>query len=83
MIDHQGRAQISDFDLAITGEITRGEVSGWKRNPGGSVGWQAPEQFKYVKEARQRPVDVYAYACICYLVSCVIIEQSFACTHQL
>jgi serine/threonine protein kinase len=68
LIDSTGNPRISDFGVAILGDLTKGRDTTTGSN--GSEAWMAPERLKdQTTNRKSKAMDVYAFACICYMVS--------------
>jgi serine/threonine protein kinase len=69
-VDSNGHALLADFGLVSVGESTLGRMS-TTNGSGGSMRYMAPERIDPATQAlRRKPaVDVYAFACLSYLVS--------------
>jgi serine/threonine protein kinase len=73
LIDAENHVRIADFGLAIIGDTMKGAFS-TTRSGRGSEGWKAPERYRDDAARYEAPVDIYAYACLCYMVG----HQSFS-----
>jgi serine/threonine protein kinase len=74
-VNAKGHAQIADFGLAVAGDNTGGRPTDIDPHAG-TMRFQAPEQLKGSSPGRRSPVDVYAFACLCYEVSTIVIEHA-------
>jgi serine/threonine protein kinase len=72
VIDEPVRARLTDFGLALLGNTTALAFTN-TRSGRGSLRWMAPERCFNDAARRTQAMDVYAYACVCYYVSSLII----------
>jgi serine/threonine protein kinase len=68
LIGDSRQALISDFGLASTIDATDAPSAGR-----GSGAWLAPERLDKPSGKRTYAMDVYAYACICYMVRLIVL----------
>jgi serine/threonine protein kinase len=67
-VDDQHRAVLADFGLSIVGDSSRDAMTATGTGAG-SIRWMSPERFAEICPRRSRANDVYAFGCLCYLVS--------------
>jgi serine/threonine protein kinase len=68
MIDRDNHIRVTDFGLSLVGDDTQGAPT-TTRSGAHSEGWTAPELYHDNMKRRMMPRDVYAFACVCYMVS--------------
>jgi serine/threonine protein kinase len=78
------RACIADFDWSRLSEDSRLPLNMTQSGrPGGSLNFMAPELFNYDPDDSQScrgtlACDIYAYSCVCYEVSSILLAVSLA-----
>ena len=74
-VDDNRHARIADFGLALVGDNTVGRMT-TPSSFRGTLEWMTPEHLHDETLRPALPLDVYAFACLCYAVRFTAVVRS-------